>query len=142
MSDTILVDDHERVRLVTFNRPDAKNAFDRSMWEGAHRALHDACHDDGAHRSALERQPMRVVVDRTPIDCPDPVTVRPAGAPGGSTFQVAGLRGQSQASPGGAGFGPAAFRMLSGFNGGLTADVNPAKHVPWNRHEPQPAPTV
>ena len=46
MSDTILVDDHEHVRLVTFNRPEAKNAFDRSMWEGAHRALHDACHDD------------------------------------------------------------------------------------------------
>lgn len=47
MSDTILVDDHEHVRLVTFNRPEAKNAFDRSMWEEAHRALHDACHDDG-----------------------------------------------------------------------------------------------
>ena len=47
MSETILVEDHEHVRLVTFNRPEAKNAFDRSMWEGAHRALHDVCHDDG-----------------------------------------------------------------------------------------------
>ena len=43
---TILVDDHERVRLVTFNRPEAKNAFDLSMWQGAHEALHTACNDD------------------------------------------------------------------------------------------------
>ena len=44
--DTILIDDHDGVRRVTFNRPEAKNAFDRSMWEGAHRALHEVCHDD------------------------------------------------------------------------------------------------
>lgn len=48
MSDpaTILVDDRDAVRTVTFNRPEAKNAFDLSMWEGAHAALHGACHDD------------------------------------------------------------------------------------------------
>jgi enoyl-CoA hydratase/carnithine racemase len=43
---TILVDDHDRVRRVTFHRPEAKNAFDLPMWQGAHEALHTACNDD------------------------------------------------------------------------------------------------
>jgi enoyl-CoA hydratase/carnithine racemase len=46
-STTILVDDRDAVRTVTFNRPEAKNAFDLSMWERAHDALQGACHDDG-----------------------------------------------------------------------------------------------
>jgi len=52
MSDTprsepvLLVDDDAGVRTLTFNRPEALNAFDQELWYGAAAALEDAAADD------------------------------------------------------------------------------------------------
>ncbi len=43
----VLVADSERVRTVTFNRPEARNAFNRLLYEAATEALRDALDDDG-----------------------------------------------------------------------------------------------
>jgi enoyl-CoA hydratase/carnithine racemase len=48
MSETspIVVTDDDRVRVITFNRPEARNAFDISLYTAAAAALSDAAHDD------------------------------------------------------------------------------------------------
>jgi enoyl-CoA hydratase/carnithine racemase len=46
MSDVITVDDADRVRLVTFRRPHARNAFDTAMYRAVGDALDDAVDDD------------------------------------------------------------------------------------------------
>src|SRR5262245_35439280 len=46
MSDVVSVDDAERVRLVTFRRPEARNAFDTALYTGVATALDDAASRD------------------------------------------------------------------------------------------------
>lgn len=46
MSEVISVDDADRVRLVTFRRPHARNAFDTEMYRAVGDALDDAVDDD------------------------------------------------------------------------------------------------
>jgi enoyl-CoA hydratase/carnithine racemase len=43
----ISVDDDQRVRLVTFRRPEARNAFDTALYSAVAGALDDAAADDG-----------------------------------------------------------------------------------------------
>ncbi len=43
----VLIADSERVRTVTFNRPEARNAFNRLLYEAATEALRDALNDEG-----------------------------------------------------------------------------------------------
>ena len=43
----VLVEDTERVRLLTFNRPDAANAFNEKLYHTAAGALHEAAADEG-----------------------------------------------------------------------------------------------
>lgn len=45
--DAVLVEDRERVRIVTLNRPDALNAFNDAMYDGVHGALIDATEAKG-----------------------------------------------------------------------------------------------
>ena len=42
----ISLDDHDRVRLVTFRRPEARNAFDTALYDAVARALDDAAERD------------------------------------------------------------------------------------------------
>ena len=42
----IRIDDHDAVRLVIFDRPEARNAFDAELYRAAAKALDDACTDD------------------------------------------------------------------------------------------------
>jgi enoyl-CoA hydratase/carnithine racemase len=42
----LLIEDHDRARLITFNRPDAANAFNEALYHASARALHDALADD------------------------------------------------------------------------------------------------
>ena len=44
--DVVLVEDHDRARLITFNRPDRANAFNETLYHASARALHDAAADD------------------------------------------------------------------------------------------------
>ncbi len=44
--DVLLTEDHDRARLVTFNRPDRANAFNETLYHAAARALHTALADD------------------------------------------------------------------------------------------------
>ena len=46
---TALVEDQGRVRLITFHRPEKKNAFDMALYDATARALQDALDDDGIH---------------------------------------------------------------------------------------------
>jgi enoyl-CoA hydratase/carnithine racemase len=46
-ADAVLTRDEGRVRVVTMNRPDKLNAFNRAMIEGFHLALEAAAQDDG-----------------------------------------------------------------------------------------------
>ena len=43
----MLVTDTERVRVLTFNRPESANAFNERMYHTAAEALRDAADDDG-----------------------------------------------------------------------------------------------
>jgi enoyl-CoA hydratase/carnithine racemase len=43
----ISVDDDQRVRLITFRRPEARNAFDTALYSAVADALDDAASDDG-----------------------------------------------------------------------------------------------
>ncbi len=43
------IEDAEGVRLVTFDRPEARNAFDRHLYAATSGALRDAASDDGVH---------------------------------------------------------------------------------------------
>lgn len=45
MSDSLIVDDAEGVRLVTWNRPDALNAMSLELWDGTRDALNTAVGD-------------------------------------------------------------------------------------------------
>src|SRR6478735_8170930 len=42
----LLIDDHERARLITFNRPDRANAFNEDLYHASADALRDASGDD------------------------------------------------------------------------------------------------
>ena len=42
----LLVDDADGVRTLTFNRPDALNAFNQELWYAAAAALEEAATDD------------------------------------------------------------------------------------------------
>lgn len=44
--DVLLTEDHDRARLLTFNRPDRANAFNETLYHAAARALHTALADD------------------------------------------------------------------------------------------------
>jgi enoyl-CoA hydratase/carnithine racemase len=46
MSDVLLIEDHDRARLVTFNRPDRANAFNETLYHASADALRDALADD------------------------------------------------------------------------------------------------
>jgi enoyl-CoA hydratase/carnithine racemase len=46
-ADVVLVEDRDRARLITFNRPDAANAFNEVLYHAAAQALRDAAADDG-----------------------------------------------------------------------------------------------
>ena len=46
-SATVRIDDIDRVRLITFDRPEVLNAFDRELYAAAAAALDDAAGDDG-----------------------------------------------------------------------------------------------
>jgi enoyl-CoA hydratase/carnithine racemase len=46
MSDILLADDRDRVRLLTFNRPDRANAFNEELYHAAADALRGAASDD------------------------------------------------------------------------------------------------
>ncbi|HVU73717.1 MAG TPA: enoyl-CoA hydratase-related protein [Mycobacteriales bacterium] len=46
---TALVEDHGKVRLITFHRPEKKNAFDMALYEATAHALHAALEDDAVH---------------------------------------------------------------------------------------------
>jgi enoyl-CoA hydratase/carnithine racemase len=46
-TDVVLVEDRERARLITFNRPDAANAFSQELYHAAAEALRAAAADDG-----------------------------------------------------------------------------------------------
>jgi enoyl-CoA hydratase/carnithine racemase len=46
-TDIVLVDDTDRVRLLTLNRPDKANAFNERLYQAATSALADAAADDG-----------------------------------------------------------------------------------------------
>ncbi len=46
MTDVILTEDRDRVRLVTFNRPDRANAFNETLYHAAADALRAAASDD------------------------------------------------------------------------------------------------
>jgi enoyl-CoA hydratase/carnithine racemase len=43
----VLVEDTERVRVITFNRPDSANAFNERLYHSAAGALREAAEDDG-----------------------------------------------------------------------------------------------
>jgi enoyl-CoA hydratase/carnithine racemase len=45
MSDVLLIENQGRVRLLTFNRPRAKNAFNDDLYDAASEALRDAAND-------------------------------------------------------------------------------------------------
>ena len=61
MSDTprsepvLLVDDDAGVRTLTFNRPEALNAFNQELWYAAADALEDAAADDQARVMTPEK---------------------------------------------------------------------------------------
>jgi len=42
----LLIEDHDRARLITFNRPEAANAFNEALYHASAQALHDALADD------------------------------------------------------------------------------------------------
>src|SRR2546430_17125483 len=46
MTDVLLSDDRDRVRLLTFNRPDRANAFNETLYHAAADALRAAAVDD------------------------------------------------------------------------------------------------
>ena len=46
MTDVLLTQDHERARLITFNRPDRANAFNETLYHASADALRDALADD------------------------------------------------------------------------------------------------
>lgn len=46
MTDNLLIDDRDGVRLVTWNRPDALNAMSLELWDGTRDALRSAVHDE------------------------------------------------------------------------------------------------
>lgn len=43
---SVVIDDHGAVRLITFDRPDKLNAFNRELYAASGAALHDAAADD------------------------------------------------------------------------------------------------
>jgi enoyl-CoA hydratase/carnithine racemase len=45
----VIVTDHDHVRIVTFNRPEVRNAFDRTLYSAAGEALRQAGLDDHVH---------------------------------------------------------------------------------------------
>jgi enoyl-CoA hydratase/carnithine racemase len=47
VSDVLLIEDRERVRLLTLNRPEAKNAFNDALYDALREALAEAQADDG-----------------------------------------------------------------------------------------------
>ena len=47
MSDVLLIENQGRIRLLTFNRPQAKNAFNDELYDAARDALIDAAEDPG-----------------------------------------------------------------------------------------------
>jgi enoyl-CoA hydratase/carnithine racemase len=47
MSDVLLIENQRRVRVLTFNRPQAKNAFNDDLYDGVTQALRDAADDPG-----------------------------------------------------------------------------------------------
>jgi enoyl-CoA hydratase/carnithine racemase len=46
MTDVLLTEDHERARLITFNRPDRANAFNEELYHASADALRSARNDD------------------------------------------------------------------------------------------------
>ena len=50
---SVLVEDHGRVRLLTFHRPEKKNAFNMALYEAASGALQAALDDDNIHAVVL-----------------------------------------------------------------------------------------
>jgi enoyl-CoA hydratase/carnithine racemase len=42
----LLIEDHDRARLITFNRPDRANAFNEALYHASADALHDAVADE------------------------------------------------------------------------------------------------
>jgi enoyl-CoA hydratase/carnithine racemase len=49
MPTMLRIDDHEHVRLLTFDRPDKRNAFDTALYRAVAAALDDARDDDTVH---------------------------------------------------------------------------------------------
>jgi enoyl-CoA hydratase/carnithine racemase len=47
MSDVLLTEDRGRIRILTFNRPQAKNAFNDDLYDAVSQALRDAAEDSG-----------------------------------------------------------------------------------------------
>ena len=47
MSDVLLTEDRGRIRILTFNRPQAKNAFNDDLYDAVSQALRDAAEDGG-----------------------------------------------------------------------------------------------
>jgi enoyl-CoA hydratase/carnithine racemase len=50
---SVLVEDHGKVRLVTFHRPEKKNAFDMALYDASTTALREALDDEGIHAVVL-----------------------------------------------------------------------------------------
>ena len=46
MTDTILAENHDGVLVVTFNRPEKKNAINSEMWVGIRETFRAAAEDD------------------------------------------------------------------------------------------------
>jgi enoyl-CoA hydratase/carnithine racemase len=49
----IVVEDADAVRLIAFDRPEVRNAFDAAMYEAVHMSLAEALVDDGIHAVVL-----------------------------------------------------------------------------------------
>jgi enoyl-CoA hydratase/carnithine racemase len=74
----LLIDDHDRARLLTFNRPDRANAFNETLYHAAADALREAQNDDsigavvftGAGKSFCAGTDLLEMAEAVPEDTP------------------------------------------------------------------------